>query len=280
MSTDVRSANLRGSVAENKGAFLFFLAKNHSKKTIQMDFFKNIFAKKWAFFWFYGGKNFFLWRRARRGIGVCGLLRGVPGRLRCACGWMRGVPGACGWMRWRLCMFNLICHFLLENHKLSRCSSGRVSVDSAAFFGYKFGYKILNSRKPSGSAGAKQLTNNLRMDAMDSPDIVRSCARHMARAWMGVPGRVRLECRRALAAIWARCFPSEPSAIPRGGGASGKFTGGIAIQYIFARKNFGILANDNKRIKTNRAIGRISHIVVRWLRQGTVFTAPLIFSRG
>lgn len=223
-------------------------------------------------------------------------------RLRCACGWMRGVPGACGWMRWRLCMFNLIYHLLQKNHKLSRCLSGRVSVDSAAFFGYKFGYKILNSRQPSGLGDAKQLTNNLRMDAlqpitvggvcsvrMDSPDIVRSCARPVARAWMGVPsvrawmgvpGRVRLECRRALAAIWARCFPSEPSAIPRGGGASGKFTGGIAIQYIFARKNFGILANDNKRIKTNRAIGRISHIVVRWLRQGTVFTAPLIFSRG
>ena len=65
-----------------------------------------------------------------------------------------------------------------------------------------------------------------------------------------------------------------------GGGASGKIAGGIAIQYIFARKIFGILANDNKRIKTNRAIGRISHIVVRWLRQGTVFTAPLIFLRG
>lgn len=207
---------------------------------------------------------------ARRGIGLCGLLRG-------ACGWT--FLGACGWTRWRLCMFNLIYHLLPKNHKLSRCLSGRVSVDSAAFFGYKFGYKILNSRKPSGSAGAKQLTNNLRMDAMDGSD-ARSCARPVARAWMGVPGRVRLEYRRALAAIWARCFPSEPSAIPRGGGASGKFTGGIAIQYIFARKNFGILANDNKRIKTNRAIGRISHIVVRWLRQGTVFTAPLIFSRG
>lgn len=77
-------------------------------------------------------------------------------------------------------MFNLICHFLLENHKWNRCSSGRVSVDSAAFFGYKFGYKILNSRKPSGSAGAKQLTNNLRMDAMDGSD-ARSCARHMVR---------------------------------------------------------------------------------------------------
>lgn len=77
-------------------------------------------------------------------------------------------------------MFNLIYHLLTENHKLSRCLSGRVSVDSAAFFGYKFGYKILNSRKPSGSAGAKQLTNNLRMDAMDGSD-ARSCARHMVR---------------------------------------------------------------------------------------------------
>ena len=80
-------------------------------------------------------------------------------------------------------------------------------------------------------------------------------------------------------AIFDWMFPPDGSGYP-GGGASGKFTGGIAIQYIFARKNFGILANDNKRIKTNRAIGRISHIVVRWLRQGTVFTAPLIFSRG
>lgn len=175
-------------------------------------------------------------------------------------------------------MFNLIYHLLPTNHKLSRCLSGRVSVDSAAFFGYKFGYKILNSRKPSDSAGAKQLTNNLRMDAlqpitvggvcsvrMDSPDIVRSCARPVARAfgWQFSTG------------CFLRMAPDT-----RGGGASGKFTGGIAIQYIFARKNFGILANDNKRIKTNRAIGRISHIVVRWLRQGTVFTAPLIFSRG
>lgn len=99
-------------------------------------------------------------------------------------------------------MFNLIYHLLLENHKWNRCSSGRVSVDSAAFFGYKFGYKILNSRKPSGSAGAKQLTNNLRMDAMNGSDgrdercgwtrwtvrmdamdssDARSCARHMVR---------------------------------------------------------------------------------------------------
>lgn len=212
-------------------------------------------SKKWAFFRFYGGKIFFLWRRARRGVGVRGLLRG-------ACGWT--FLGACGWMRWRLCMFNLICHLLQKNHKLSRCLSGRVSVDSAAFFGYKFGYKILNSRKPSGSAGAKQLTNNLRMDAMDGSD-ARSCARHMVRpfGWQFSTG------------CFLRMAPDT-----RGGGASGKFTGGIAIQYIFARKIFGILANDNKRIKTNRAIGRISHIVVRWLRQGTVFTAPLIFSRG
>lgn len=129
------------------------------------------------------------------------------------------------------------------------------------FFGYKFGYKILNSRKPSGSAGAKQLTNNLRMDAMDGAD-ARSCASHMVRpfGWQFSTG------------CFLRMAPDT-----RGGGALGKITGGIAIQYIFARKNFGILANDNKRIKTNRAIGRISHIVVRWLRQGTVFTAPLIF---
>ena len=172
--------------------------------------------------------------------------------------------GERGWRRWRLRMFNLIYHLLLENHKWNRCSSGRVSVDSAAFFGYKFGYKIFNSRKPSGSAGAKQLTNNLRMDAMDGAD-ARSCARHMVRpfGWQFSTG------------CFLRMAPDT-----RGGGASGKITGGIAIQYIFARKNFGILANDNKRIKTNRAIGRISHIVVRWLRQGTVFTAPLIFSRG
>lgn len=216
-----------------------------------MDFFKNVYFKKMGLFPVLWRKNFFLWRRARsRGIGLRGLLR--------------GVPGACGWTRWRLCMFNLICHFLLENHKWNRCSSGRVSVDSAAFFGYKFGYKILNSRKSSGSAGAKQLTNNLRMDAMDGAD-ARSCARHMVRpfGWQFSTG------------CFLRMAPDT-----RGGGASGKITGGIAIQYIFARKNFGILANDNKRIKTNRAIGRISHIVVRWLRQGTVFTAPLIFSRG
>lgn len=214
------------------------------------------------------------------------------GRLRCACGWTflgeRGWTflGACGWTRWRLCMFNLIYHLLPKNHKWNRCSSGRVSVDSAAFFGYKFGYKILNSRKSSGSAGAKQLTNNLRMDAMNGSDgrdercgwtrwtvrmdamdssDARSCARHMVRpfGWQFSTG------------CFLRMAPDT-----RGGGASGKFTGGIAIQYIFARKIFGILANDNKRIKTNRAIGRISHIVVRWLRQGTVFTAPLIFSRG
>ena len=229
-----------------------------------MDSFKNIFAKKWAFsgsvaekFFFCGGargaalecadcceaRHWTVWTAARRSR-----------RLRCAC----------GWTRWRLCMFNLIYHLLPKNHKWNRCSSGRVSVDSAAFFGYKFGYKILNSRKSSGSAGAKQLTNNLRMDAMDGSD-ARSCARHMVRpfGWQFSTG------------CFLRMAPDTP-----GGGASGKFTGGIAIQYIFARKNFGILANDNKRIKTNRAIGRISHIVVRWLRQGTVFTAPLIFSRG
>lgn len=202
-------------------------------------------------------------------------------------------------------MFNLIYYLLPTNHKLNRCQGGRVSVDSAAFFGYKFGYKILNPRKPSGSAGAKQLTNNLRMDAlqpitvggvcsvrMDSPDIVRSCARPVARAWMGVPGRVRMDLpgvrSRARAVGVPPGFGGDSGKVfsfgacrhTPGGGASGKFTGGIAIQYIFARKNFGILANDNKRIKTNRAIGRISHIVVRWLRQGTVFTAPLIFSRG
>ena len=238
-----------------------------------MDFFKNVYFKKMGLFPVLWRKIFFLWRRARsRGVGVRGLLR--------------GVPGACGWTRWRLRMFNLIYHLLLENHKWNRCLSGRVSVDSAAFFGYKFGYKIFNSRKPSGSAGAKQLTNNLRMDAMDGSDgrderfgwtrwtvrmdamdgsDARFCARHMVRpfGWQFSTG------------CFLRMAPDT-----RGGGGSGKFTGGIAIQYIFARKIFGILANDNKRIKTNRAIGRISHIVVRWLRQGTVFTAPLIFSRG
>lgn len=243
-----------------------------------MDFFKNVYFKKMGLFPVLWRKNFFLWRRARsRGIGLRGLLR--------------GVPGACGWTRWRLCMFNLIYHFLLENHKWNRCSSGRVSVDSAAFFGYKFGYKILNSRKPSGSAGAKQLTNNLRMDGFEAPLADGRSGRAFqgvfgrgwmflgVRSWRRSGARVRLKCRRVLAAIWARCFPSGLPPYP-GGGASGKITGGIAIQYIFARKIFGILANDNKRIKTNRAIGRISHIVVRWLRQGTVFTAPLIFSRG
>ena len=258
-----------------------------------MESLKNVYCEKMGLFRFFGGKNFFCggacgwtrWTAARRGIGLRGLLRGVPG----ACGWT--FLGERGWRRWRLRMFNLIYHLLLENHKWSRCSSGRVSVDSAAFFGYKFGYKILNSRKPSGSAGAKQLTNNLRMDGFEAP----LADGRSGRAFQGVFGRgwmflgvrswrrsgahVRLECRRVLAAIWARCFPSGLPPYP-GGGASGKFTGGIAIQYIFARKNFGILANDNKRIKTNRAIGRISHIVVRWLRQGTVFTAPLIFSRG
>ena len=199
-------------------------------------------------------------------------------------------------------MFNLIYHLLPKNHKLSRCSSGRVSVDSAAFFGYKFGYKILNPRKPSGSAGSNQLTNNLRMDAlqpitvggvcsvrMDSPDIVRSCARPVARAWMGRSWRACVDGR-----SWARAVGVPPGfggdsgkvfsfgacRHTPGGGASGKIAGGIAIQYIFARKIFGILANDNKRIKTDGAIGRISHIVVRWSRQGAVFTAPLIFSRG
>ena len=213
-----------------------------------------------------GGKNFF-----------CGGARGRAA-LECAdC--LRGVPGACGWTRWRLCMFNLIYHLLPKNHKLSRCSSGRVSVDSAAFFGYKFGYKILNSRKSSGSAGAKQLTNNLRMDAMDGAD-----GRNGRCGWTQWTVRMRVPAR----AIWCVRLAGNFRLdvffgwlrIPGGGGASGKFTGGIAIQYIFARKIFGILANDNKRIKTNRAIGRISHIVVRWLRQGTVFTAPLIFSRG
>lgn len=175
-------------------------------------------------------------------------------------------------------MFNLIYHLLPKNHKLSRCSSGRVSVDSAAFFGYKFGYKILNSRKPSGSAGAKQLTNNLRMDAMDGSD-----GRDGRCGWTRWTVRMRVPARHMVRPFgWqfsTGCF-LRMAPDTRGGGASGKFTGGIAIQYIFARKNFGILANDNKRIKTNRAIGRISHIVVRWLRQGTVFTAPLIFSRG
>lgn len=73
------------------GAFLFFLAKTIAKKTIQMDFFKNIFAKKWAFFRFLAEK-FFLWRRARsRGVGVRGVLARRSGRV-----WM-DVPGR-AWM--------------------------------------------------------------------------------------------------------------------------------------------------------------------------------------
>lgn len=66
------------------GGFFIFLAKTIAKKTIQMDFFKNIFAKKWAFSGSMAEKKFFLWRRAwSRGVGVRGLLR-----------------GACGWTRW------------------------------------------------------------------------------------------------------------------------------------------------------------------------------------
>lgn len=62
MSTDVRSANLRGSVAENKGAFLFFFSQNHSKKTIQMDFFKNVYCEKMGLFPVLWRKKIFLWR--------------------------------------------------------------------------------------------------------------------------------------------------------------------------------------------------------------------------
>ena len=109
-----------------------------------MESLKNVYCEKMGLFRFFGGKNFFCggacgwtrWTAARRGIGLRGLLRGVPG----ACGWT--FLGERGWRRWRLRMFNLIYHLLLENHKWSRCSSGRVSVDSAAFFCYKFGDNI------------------------------------------------------------------------------------------------------------------------------------------
>lgn len=44
-----------------------------------MDFFKNVYFKKMGLFPVLWRKNFFLWRRARsRGVGVRGLLRGVP----------------------------------------------------------------------------------------------------------------------------------------------------------------------------------------------------------
>lgn len=122
------------TLLKSGGLFLFFSQKTIAKKTIQMKSSESIFCKKWAFFRFLAEKIFSV-----AALECADCLRGVPG----ACGWT--FLGACGWRRWRLCMFNLIYHLLLENHKWSRCSSGRVSVDSAAFFGYKFGYKILNS---------------------------------------------------------------------------------------------------------------------------------------
>ena len=69
-----------------------------------MDFFKNIFAKKWAFFRFYGGKKIFCGECARsRGVGVRGLLRGAA--LECCearvdgRSWARAFLEACvrGW---------------------------------------------------------------------------------------------------------------------------------------------------------------------------------------
>ena len=44
-----------------------------------MDFFKNVYCEKMGLFPVLWRKKFFLWWRARsRGIGVRGLLRGVP----------------------------------------------------------------------------------------------------------------------------------------------------------------------------------------------------------
>ena len=146
-------------------------------------------------------------------------------------------------------MFNLIYHLLPKNHKLSRCSSGRVSVDSAAFFGYKFGYKILNYRKPSGSAGAKQLTNNLRMDGFEAPLADGRSGRAFqgvfgrgwmflgVRSWRRSGARVRLECRRVLAAIWARCFPSGLPPYP-GGRGFGEIYRGYRNTIYFCPENF------------------------------------------
>ena len=80
----------RPYVVKKWGAFFIFLAKNHSKKTIQMKSSESIFCKKWAFFRFLAEKIFSVAARevarrwsartaARRGIGLCELLRGVPG---------------------------------------------------------------------------------------------------------------------------------------------------------------------------------------------------------
>ena len=40
------------------GGLFIFLAKNHSKKTIQMKSSESIFCKKMGLFRFFGGKNF------------------------------------------------------------------------------------------------------------------------------------------------------------------------------------------------------------------------------
>lgn len=50
------------TLLKSGGLFYFFLAKTIAKKTIQMDFLKNIFAKKWAFSGSMAEKIFFLWR--------------------------------------------------------------------------------------------------------------------------------------------------------------------------------------------------------------------------
>lgn len=97
MSTDLRSANLCGGASENKGAFLFFL-ENPSKKNYTDGIFKKRLLRKNGPFPVLWRKKFFLWRRARsRGIG---LLRSAARRGVGVRGLLRGVPGACGWTRW------------------------------------------------------------------------------------------------------------------------------------------------------------------------------------
>lgn len=111
------------------GGFFIFFSQNHSKKNYTDGIFKKRLLRKNGPFPVLGGKNFFCGGACGRAALECAeCLRGVPG----ACGWT--FLGERGWTRWRLCMFNLIYHLLPKNHKLSRCSSGRVSVDSAAFF--------------------------------------------------------------------------------------------------------------------------------------------------
>ena len=89
MSTDLRSANLYGGASENKGAFLFFL-ENPSKKNYTDGIFKKrLLRKNGPFSGSLAEKIFSVAARevarrwsartaARRGVGVRGLLRGVP----------------------------------------------------------------------------------------------------------------------------------------------------------------------------------------------------------